>query len=173
MFDQGIGFPLVLVPGVQGRWEWMRPAAEALARRTRTISYSLCGDPGSGARLARDASFDAHVDQLDRVLDRAGADRVALCGVSFGGWIALRYAAKRPERVGALVLASTPGPNFELDLRQQRYVRNPRLLFPLFVMTSRTACAPRSSLPCRTARCAAAGCAGTWPGSSARQRRRG
>src|SRR2546423_808767 len=41
MFDKGSGLPLVVIPGVQGRWEWMRPALRALARRCRTISYSL------------------------------------------------------------------------------------------------------------------------------------
>ena len=48
MFDRGSGPPLIVVPGVQGRWEWMQPALIALSRSCRTISYSLCGDIGSG-----------------------------------------------------------------------------------------------------------------------------
>ena len=31
----------MVIPGVQGRWEWMLPALRALAKRCRTISYSL------------------------------------------------------------------------------------------------------------------------------------
>ena len=81
MVDQGAGFPIVMIPGIQGRWEWQRPAFEALARRTRTIAYSLCGEPGSQGRLTVAGGFDAHVAQLDGVLQRCGVDRVALCGV--------------------------------------------------------------------------------------------
>ena len=47
MFDRGNGPAIVVIPGVQGRWEWMRPALEALSARCRTLSYSLCGDFGS------------------------------------------------------------------------------------------------------------------------------
>ena len=38
----------MVVPGLQGRWEWMKPALVELPRSCRTISYSLCGDIGSG-----------------------------------------------------------------------------------------------------------------------------
>ena len=54
IYDQGSGPPLIVVPGVQGRWEWFTPALAALADRCRTISYSLAGDLGSGRRLFPD-----------------------------------------------------------------------------------------------------------------------
>ena len=47
-FDRGSGPPVVVVPGLQGRWEWVRPALDDSRRRCRAISYSLCGDIGSG-----------------------------------------------------------------------------------------------------------------------------
>jgi pimeloyl-ACP methyl ester carboxylesterase len=134
----GSGDPVVLIPGIQGRWEWQRPAFEALARRCRVVTYSLSGERGSACRLTPDRGFDAHIDQLDRVLDGAGLERAALCGVSYGGWIALRYAACRPARVTALVLVSSPGPHFRPNARQMRYVRAPWALFPLFMTTART-----------------------------------
>jgi pimeloyl-ACP methyl ester carboxylesterase len=137
VFDSGGGDPVVLVPGIQGRWEWMRPCAERLAEGGRLVTASLPGDPGSGFGLGRDASFDVHVDYLDAVFDRAGIDAAVLCGVSYGGWVSVHYAARRPERVSALVLASAPGPTFKPDVRQQYYVRAPRLLLPAFAFTSR------------------------------------
>lgn len=137
MIDVGSGIPIVVVPGIQGRWQWQGPAIDALARRGRAITYSLCGEPDSGVRLTRSSTFDAHVDQLERVLDRTGVDRAALCGVSYGGWIALRFAARRPQRVSALVLGSAPGPGFMPDAHHQRYIRAPRLFLPLFVLSSR------------------------------------
>jgi pimeloyl-ACP methyl ester carboxylesterase len=137
MIDVGTGAPLVLVPGVQGRWEWMAPAVDALSRHCRVVSYSLAGDPGSGKRLRASDRFDVLVEQLDEVFDRAGLDRAALCGVSLGGWIAARYAARRPDRVQSLVLVSAPGPTFKPNRQQALYIQAPWLLFPLFLVTSR------------------------------------
>jgi pimeloyl-ACP methyl ester carboxylesterase len=137
LFDRGSGEPVVLVPGIQGRWEWMRPCAEGLAEEGRVLATSLPGEPGSGFQLKPEGGFDVHVDQIDAILDRAGIASTVLCGVSFGGWVAVRYAALRPERVKALILASAPGPAFKPDTRQQYYIRAPRLLLPVFAYTSR------------------------------------
>ena len=52
IFDQGSGPTIAVVPGVQGRWEWMEPGLEALAAFGRVVSVSLCGEPGSGCALA-------------------------------------------------------------------------------------------------------------------------
>ncbi len=132
MIDIGSGPPLVLVPGIQGRWEWMRPAVDALAARCRVLSTSLAGDPGSDAALDPARGFDSLVDQIDRLRARTGLERVAVCGVSYGGYVALRYAATRPARVAALVIVSTPGPGWTPNRRARRYVRWPRLLAPAF-----------------------------------------
>ncbi|HEY3382792.1 MAG TPA: alpha/beta hydrolase [Vicinamibacterales bacterium] len=129
----GSGPPLVLVPGVQGRWEWMRPAVDALARHFRVITFSLVGERRSGMALDEAVGFDSHVDQLDGILAQAGVERTLLCGVSFGGLIALRYAAVRPERVAGLVLVSTPGPGWKPTERQQAYVHAPRTSVIKFV----------------------------------------
>jgi pimeloyl-ACP methyl ester carboxylesterase len=61
---------------------------------------------------------------------------VAVCGVSFGGLIAVRYAAARPDQVSALIIVSTPGPSWRPDARVARYVHHPVLLAPLFVASA-------------------------------------
>src|SRR5918911_5080137 len=128
MFDQGTGPVVAVVPGLHGRWEWMTPALEALAEHCRVISYSLSGDLGSG-RSAH-GGFDAYVDQLDEILDAKRIERAAICGISYGGFIALRYAANRPGRVGALVLASAPAPDWEPNPQQSRWLARPWLSAP-------------------------------------------
>lgn len=133
MYDQGHGTPLIVIPGVQGRWEWMKPALEELGKRCRVLSYTLCGDIGSGMKFERTLGFDNFVRQLDRVFDRAAVERAALCGVSYGGFIALRYAALHPERVSSLVFASSPAPGWVPDDRQRRYVARPWQSAPAFV----------------------------------------
>lgn len=150
MFDRGTGPPLVVIPGLHGRWEWSKPALRAMARRCRTISYSLAGDFGSHRRLDRPLGFENYVRQLDAVLDSTGIQqRVAVCGVSFGGLIALRYAVERRDRVSALVLASTPGPGFRPNAQQSRWLARPWMSAPAFVLTSPVRIWPevRTALP--------------------------
>src|SRR5512140_775001 len=114
----------------------MRPALEALAKNARVISYSLCGDIGSGMKMDPALGFDSYVAQIDRVLDRAGVARAALCGISYGGVVAVRYAAQRPDRVSHLILASAPGPGWRPSERQARYAARPWLSLPAFCLTA-------------------------------------
>ncbi len=112
----------------------MKPAIAALQRRCRTITYTLSGDLGSGMTPDARVGFDTLVQQLDHVFDQAKLTRAAVCGVSYGGLIALRYAATRPERVSALVFTSSPAPGWRPSARQSQYVKNPWLLTPLFMI---------------------------------------
>lgn len=147
--DIGSGPPLVLVPGLQGRWEWMRPCVDELAREFRVISYTLAGDWGADHDFDPRLGFDNFVVQLDRVLDEAGVASATLCGVSYGGLIALHYAALRPSRVRRLILASALPPNYELDGRYRFYRRAPTLLLPVFALESARRASPelRAALP--------------------------
>jgi pimeloyl-ACP methyl ester carboxylesterase len=116
---------LVLIPGIQGRWEYMRPAVDALSRVFRVITFSLKSD-----------GLEANVREVDEALARAGAERAVVCGVSFGGIVAARFAATRPERTSALVLVSTPAPGWRVPPRHRLYARLPWLLGPLFLVES-------------------------------------
>ena len=67
LFDEGTGPALIVIPGVQGRWEWMKPALEQLRTRCRAVSYTLCGDAGSGMDFDPALGFDNYLLQLDDV----------------------------------------------------------------------------------------------------------
>ena len=97
--------PLVLVPGIQGRWEWMRRTVDALSVHFRVVTFSLRGN------------VDRRVSPIKsrRALDERKIDRAIVCGVSFGGRVALRFAATARARTSALVLVSTPGPELHLQ----------------------------------------------------------
>ena len=129
VFEQGNGPALVLLPGIQGRWEYTRPTLEALARHFRVLTFSLGGSPPAGRDI-----FNTEVDRLARVLDDRGIERAILCGVSYGGLVATRFAATHLERTGALVLASTPGPEWRLRPRHLFYARWPWIFGPLFLL---------------------------------------
>jgi 3-oxoadipate enol-lactonase len=149
MVSFGSGPPLVLIPGLNGRWEWMLPAVRALARDFRVITFSLLGERDTAQPFDATQGFDANLEQVDAALDAAGEACVTMCGVSYGGWVALRYAATRGDRVSALVLASTPPPGFMPNASQARYLRSPRLLLPEFMFTAPRRLAPelRAALP--------------------------
>ena len=136
MYSSGSGPPLVVVPGIQGRWEWLRPALNELKQHCRTVSYSLCGDFGAEWKPDPSLGFENYLRQLDDVFDRARLARAAVCGISYGGFIALRYAATRPDRVSHLILSSSPSPDWSPNPRQSRYIARPWLSTPAFVLTA-------------------------------------
>ncbi len=130
------GAPLVLIPGIQGRWEYMRPAVEALAESFRVLTFPLCGERTSGVGFDPRLGLDNYVAQVVATLDLQRIDRATICGVSFGGLAAVRFAATHPERTAALILVSTPGPKWRLSRRHQIYVRMPWLFGLLFLAES-------------------------------------
>jgi pimeloyl-ACP methyl ester carboxylesterase len=134
--EQGHGTPLVLIPGIQGRWEYMRPAVEALSEYFRVITFPLCGERASTHAFDASRGLDAYADQVSSVLDEAHVSHGIVCGVSFGGVVAVRFAAAHPDRAAALVLASTPAPVWRLRPRHEIYVRAPWLFGPVFLAES-------------------------------------
>lgn len=133
-FDEGSGPPLILVQPLQGRWQWTKPLLVALAKRTRVISYSLSGDIGSGRPMNPATGFEEFTGQLRDVMDAAGVTAAALCGISFGGTVAARFAAEAPERVTRLVIASAPGPGWQPNATQAKYVATPWRSVPAFTV---------------------------------------
>jgi pimeloyl-ACP methyl ester carboxylesterase len=135
--DRGAGVPVVLIPGIQGRWEWMQATVAAVAERCRAITFSYADEPSTrAARFDPSRGFDAYVDQVAEVLDQLGLERAVICGLSYGGLIAAAFAARYPGRVSALVLASPVPPSWAPNERVRFYLRAPRLLTPLFCVGS-------------------------------------
>jgi len=136
MIDLGSGEPIVLIPGLQGRWEWMQPAVNGLAQHYRVIAFSLCDERSSPFDCDPALGFENYVRQVNQAMDRAGLKRATILGVSYGGLIATEFAARFPERVSRLVLASALPTDWTPDRRARFYMRAPRLLSPIFALTS-------------------------------------
>ena len=142
MIDRGTGIPIVLIPGLHGRWEWMCPAVEALARHHRVITFSLCDERTSPFPCEPKQAFENYVSQVGLVLQRAKIERAVIAGISYGGLIASEFAARYPEQVSGLVLASALHPSWQPDQQQQRYLDAPILMSPMFLATSPTRMRP-------------------------------
>jgi pimeloyl-ACP methyl ester carboxylesterase len=134
VFEQGAGIPLVFIPGLQGRWEYTRSTVEALAAHFRVLTFSLADEPASGFAFDETRAFESYADHVRTAMDAAGVERAIVCGVSFGGLVALKFAASHAGRAAGLVLVSTPGPGWQLRKRHDLYARLPWLFGPLFLM---------------------------------------
>jgi pimeloyl-ACP methyl ester carboxylesterase len=134
--DVGTGAPIVFVPGIQGRWEWMRPAVAALAQRARVLVFSLADEPTARAAFDEGDGLGSYVRQIRDVMDAAGIERATVCGVSYGGLVAATFAARHPERVSGLVLVSAIPASWMPDARARFFLRAPVLLSPLFCLAS-------------------------------------
>jgi hypothetical protein len=64
----GHGPPLVVIPGIQGRWEYVRPAITALARSFRVFTYTQTEEL-KGPRFDPATGFDTESDQVATQLD--------------------------------------------------------------------------------------------------------
>lgn len=150
--ERGHGSPLVVIPGVQGRWEYSRGLVEALAREHRVITFSLC-DERAGS--TDDSSpMDVFASQVAFAMDRTRTERAPIVGVSFGGLVALRFAAAYATRTSALVIVSAPGPQWHLRPRHDVYARFPWIFGPVFLAESpfRLRKEIKAALPDATAR---------------------
>ena len=136
MNDSGQGPPILIVPGIQGRWEWMSPAVHTLARCCRVVTFSLADEPTCAGRFDRSHGFDCYVEQVTEAMDVAGLPAAIIVGVSYGGLIAAAFAARHTDRVAGLVLVSAIPPHWTPDSRVRFYLRAPTLLSPLFLIGS-------------------------------------
>ena len=100
--------PLLLVHGggstIPSNWGRLIP----LLDRGRSILAVELQGHGRTPSGDREPSFEASADDVAAVLDELALGPVDVLGFSNGGQVAIQLAARHPERVRRLVLASTP-----------------------------------------------------------------
>jgi pimeloyl-ACP methyl ester carboxylesterase len=117
--DAGAGAPVLLVHGFPlGRWMWSAQR-EALSRRYRVLTPDLRGH-GDSTVTPGPYTMDLLADDLAGFCDRLGLARVILGGLSMGGYVALAFWRKYPDRVRALLLCDTKARADDAEQQQQR-----------------------------------------------------
>lgn len=115
--EWGEGTPLLLIPGLAGGYELLNPLANELAKHYRVISYHLRGESDCFALRRRFGLRDL-VEDLREFIDWYGLETPLICGVSFGGLLAMEYAAAYPHAVPAVAVQGV-GAQFERGLMQR------------------------------------------------------
>ncbi len=115
--EEGSGPPLVAIHGLPGSARDFRWLGGALAGRVRLIRLELPGWGGSDSRLVRRHDADRWADVVIEALDALELPAPVLAGHSAGGVVAMRVAARAPERLGGLAILASPG------LRPHRLLR--------------------------------------------------
>ena len=104
----GKGRWLVLIHGAWATHQWWRWQVPELSQSYRVLSLDVRGH-GQSSPLEKPDSVDNFARDLDILLQKVGADEVALVGWSMGGIISMEYCLSNPSRVKALVLIATRG----------------------------------------------------------------
>ncbi len=102
VIDAGEGPALMLVPGLSGDSQVFRHQIAALSSRYRVIAPNLRTEFDGVERR-----FDQFARDIAAVLEALEVKSVCVLGLSFGGPIAIRFAALYPERVWGLILTNT------------------------------------------------------------------
>ncbi len=107
--ERGAGKPVVLVHGGISDLTIWEPLLAPVGQRYRTIAYSRrYAWPGEPIPEGVDDQMLPHVDDLIAFADTLGLGRVHLVGNSWGGFICLLVALKRPDLVRSMVVQEPP-----------------------------------------------------------------
>jgi pimeloyl-ACP methyl ester carboxylesterase len=101
--------PLLLFHGSAANASAWMADVRAWAADFRVYAVDMIGEPGLSAPSRPSLQSEAHALWLDDVMRGLSIERARIVGVSLGGWLALDYAIRRPNKVERLALLSPGG----------------------------------------------------------------
>lgn len=95
---------IVFVHGMRVTRKMWKPQTERLSDSYRLIALDL---PGHGALREVPFRLDAAVNTIAEIIDREARNaRALVAGISLGGYVAMEFGARYPEKASGLVIAS-------------------------------------------------------------------
>jgi 3-oxoadipate enol-lactonase len=105
--DAGQGVPLLFVHGFPLNRRLWQPQLEGLSGIARVLAPDLRGH-GDSDPVPGPYSMDLFADDLNAFLDALGIqEKIVLCGLSMGGYVAFAFHRKYAYRLRGLILAAT------------------------------------------------------------------
>lgn len=120
-FDEGFrdGIPILFIHGFPFNKEMWKKQLTAFAETHRVIAYDVRGygrsEPGSV-----EFSVAQFADDLLLFMDALTLDKIVVCGLSMGGYIAINSIEKELKRISALVLCDTQCNADTTEAREKR-----------------------------------------------------
>jgi proline iminopeptidase len=106
--EVGEGLPcLVMHGGLGGDHSALHPWLDPLGDLMRLVYYDHRGNGRSGRVPSETITFEQLCSDADALRGHLGFEEVCVLGYSFGGFVALEYALRYPERIGHLILLDT------------------------------------------------------------------
>jgi 3-oxoadipate enol-lactonase len=125
--DVGRGPAVVLLHGYPFNRSMWREQVDALKESYRVITPDLRGHGETGV-TGDPATMDEMAQDVAALLDKLEIKRVALCGLSMGGYVALAFYRRFQFRVRALILADTRPQADTPDARCNREAQAEKIL---------------------------------------------
>ena len=120
----GTGTPLILInggPGFDHTYLHITTAWDALAKTHRVIFYDQRGNGRSSPlKPGQSCTLADQIEDLDALRAHLGLEKIDLLGHSWGGYLAMAYGARHPERVSHLIIVDSAAPKWgdTLDLTE-------------------------------------------------------
>jgi proline iminopeptidase len=113
----GAEIPIIAVnggPGLSHAYMMQNDLWQRIAAHRLVILYDQRGT-GASKHIQANApqSMEAQVADLDAIRRTLTLDRIAVLGDSYGGMIAMAYAAAHPEHVARLILSDSAAPSWK------------------------------------------------------------
>jgi pimeloyl-ACP methyl ester carboxylesterase len=104
--ETGSGIPIVFVHEFAGDYRAWEPQVRYFSRRYRCITYNARGYPPSDVpKEAGRYSQDRARDDIRAVLDALKIDKAHIVGLSMGGFCAVHFGLRTPQRALSLTVA--------------------------------------------------------------------
>lgn len=101
--------PLLLLHGSGSNALMWAADVASWSQHFRVHAVDMIGEPGLSAASRPPMASDAHALWLDDVLRGLDITRASVVAISLGGWLALDYATRHPERVERMALLCPTG----------------------------------------------------------------
>jgi len=107
------GSPLLMLHGFGGHalWQWHQQVGPLTRAGVRVIAPDLVGFGETHSSSDR-YSVPAQADLALELMEGLGVQRYDVLGLSYGGYVALELARRRPNVVQRLILVDCPGPAY-------------------------------------------------------------
>jgi 3-oxoadipate enol-lactonase len=113
------GLPVVFIHGFPFSHKMWDPQIRELPNDIHAIVYDV---RGHGSSDVGDGHFtiELFVDDLIALLDHLAIEKAVICGISMGGYIALRAIERHAKRIGGLILCDTKSESDSDDAKIKR-----------------------------------------------------